>query len=318
MKEQKEQKERKNENAETDEEIVDAKGTTAVAVAEGMQVSADVEVRGLSLEYATLMPFYSVCGLPDAFKRQCHEGDVILKRGADVAFKLMEPDGDPVKAIVIDGQQAVLEGRPMAATSSVEAQLPRVWCVGRPTPDGKVPHSLQDCWKLAEEAAPDVRRYRFEDYSRLANPIPEHYFAEALYLRLLVRVPDSIPDAFRLVTIGGSIYVPATILFKKFDVIGVKRFFNNIQVREAAAHANDPAWTWSPAGQFVSVSVNGRKFKRANATEGTIWTLALERLLGQDGMIYKPTDSERKDLTRLFMGLADGVASVDEAAPEEF
>ena len=313
MKEQKDRKNEKSENAETAEEIVDAKGTTAVAVAESQELSAGpVTVRGLSLEYATMMPFYSVCGLPDAFKRQCHEGDVILKRGNDVAFKLMEPGGTPAKAIVLDGQQAVLEGRPIGG------DLPRVWCVGRQTASGETPATVQDCWRLAEAAAPDVRRYRFEDYNRATNPIPEHYLAEALYLRLLVQVPDSVPDAFSLVTVGGTIYVPATILFKKFDVIGVKRFFNNIQVREAARHANDKGWTWSPAGQFVSVGVNGRTFKRPNGTDGTIWTLNLERLLGDDGMIYRPTDAEREDLTRLFMGLADAEATVDEATPDEF
>lgn len=303
----KENKEKKNESAEAADEVVDAKkGPTAVAVVENTQVSTTVTVRGRSLEYATMMPFYSVCGLPDAFKRQCHEGDVILKRGSDVAYRLMEPGDKPVKAIVLDGQQAVLEGRPMGG------DLPRVWCVGRPTAGGEVPETIADCWRIAEAEAPEVRKYRFEDYSRAANPIPEHYLAEALYLRLLVQVPDSVPDAFSLITVGGAIYVPATILFKKFDVIGVKRFFNNIQVREAARHAGEKGWIWSPAGQFISVGVSGRSFKRPNGTDGTIWTLSLERLLGADGMIYKPADAERDDLTRLFMSLSDAEASVDD------
>lgn len=302
----KEQKEKKNESAEAAEEVVDAKGTTAVAVAQDTQVSTTVKVSGRTLEYATMMPFYSVCGLPDAFKRQCHEGDVILKRGNDVAFKLMEPGGKPAKAIVLDGQQAVLEGRPMGG------DLPRVWCVGRPTASGETPKTVADCWRLAEAQAPEVKKYRFEDYSRTMNPIPEHYLAKALYLRLLVQVPDSVPDSFSLITVGGAIYVPATILFKKFDVIGVKRFFNNIQVREAARHAGEPGWVWSPAGQFISVGVGERTFKRPNGTDGTIWTLNLERLLGEDGMIYRPTDAERDDLTRLFMSLQDAEASVDD------
>ena len=85
----KEKKEQKNENAETVEEIVDAKGSTAVTTAQSTQVSTTVKVAGLSLEYVTMMPFYSVCGLPDAFKRQCHEGDVVLKRGKEMAFRLM-------------------------------------------------------------------------------------------------------------------------------------------------------------------------------------------------------------------------------------
>lgn len=304
----KEQKDKKNESAEAAEEVVDAKGA-AVAVQENTQVSAAVKVSGRSLEYVTMMPFYSVCGLPDAFKRQCHEGDVILKRGSDVAYRLMEPGDKPAKAIVLDGQQAVLEGRPMGG------DLPRVWCVGRPTADGEVPKTIADCWRIAEAQAPDVRRYRFEDYSRTMNPIPEHYLAEALYLRLLVQVPDSVPDAFSLITVGGAIYVPATILFKKFDVNGVKRFFNNIQVREAARHAGEKDWVWSPAGQFISVGVSGRSFTRPNKTEGTIWTLNLERLLGADGMIYQPTDNERADLTRLFMSMADAEASVDDVKP---
>jgi hypothetical protein len=38
----------------------------------------------------------------------------------------------------------------------------------------------------------------------------------------------------------------------------------------------------------------------------------LERLLGADGMIYKPTDAERDDLTRLYMGMAEGVSTVDD------
>lgn len=308
----KEQKEKKNENAVATDDVVDAKGAASTAVAAtNTQVSATVRVRGLSLEYATMMPFYSVCGLPDAFKRQCHEGDVILKRGGDVAFKLAEPGNPPVKAIVLDGQQAVLEGRPIGG------DLPRVWCVGRPTAGGETPQTIADCWRIAEAEAPEVRKYRFEDYNKVMNPIPEHYLAEALYLRLLVQVPDSIPDAFSLVTIGGTIYVPATILFKKFDVIGVKRFFNNIQVREAARHADEPGWKWSPAGQFISVGVSGKTFRRPNGTEGTIWTLGLNRLLGSDGMIYRATDAERDDLTRLYMGMADAAASVEDVGEVE-
>ena len=303
----KEAKEKKNESAETAEEVVEAKGTTAVAVAGNTQPSTTVvKVRGLQLEYATMMPFYSVCGLSDAFKRQCHEGDVILKRGSDVAFKLMEPGDKPVKAIVLDGQQAVLEGRPIGG------DLPRVWAVGRTSLSGETPQTLQDCWRLAEAEAPEVKRYRFEDYNKVTNPIPEHYLAEALYLRLMVQAPDSIPDAFTLTTIGGTIYVPATILFKKFDVIGVRRFFNNIQVREAARHSGEAGWVWSPAGQFVSVGVGGRAFRRPNGTDGTIWTLSLERLLGDDGLIYRPTDAERGDLGRLFDGMAEAEATVDD------
>ncbi len=301
----KEKTEQKNESiAETAEEAVDARGTTAVAVAEPTQPAAAVQVSGLSLEYATMMPFYSVCALPDAFKRQCHEGDMILKRGNDVAFRLAEPGDPAVKAIVLDGQQAVLEGRPIGG------ELPRVWCVGRPA-DGEVPQTVKDCWRLALNALPEVPQYQFEKYDRTANPIPERYLAEALYLRLLVQVPDSIPDSFSLVTVGGTIYAPATILFKKFDVIAVKRFFNNIQVREAASHAGEKGWTWSPAGQFISVKVNERKFTRPNGTAGSIWTIGLERLLGKDGMIYRPSDAERDDLTRLFMGMAGGEAPAD-------
>ena len=176
----KEAKEKKNESAETAEEVVEAKGTTAVAVAGNTQPSTTVvKVRGLQLEYATMKPFYSVCGHSDAFKRQCHEGDVILKRGSDVAFKLMEPGDKPVKAIVLDGQQAVLEGRPIGG------DLPRVWAVGRTSLSGETPQTLQDCWRLAEAEAPEVKRYRFEDYNKVTNPIPEHYLAEALYLRLV-------------------------------------------------------------------------------------------------------------------------------------
>lgn len=308
------QKENKNQNEyiESVDDLVDAKSTTDIAVMDNTQLSTTVAVSGRSLEYATLMPFYTVCNLPDAFKRQCHEGDVIIKRGSDNAFKLLEPGQTPLKAIVIDGQQAVLECLPMGGN------IPRVWRVGTPVFGGGTPKSLAECWNLAKEAAPEAKPYRFEDYNRMTNPIPEHYLAEALYLKTLIQVPDSIPDAFDLVTIGGAIYVPANILFKKFDVIGIKRFFNNIQVREAARHASDPNWKWSPAGQFVSVGVNGRTFKRPNGTDGTIWTIGLQRLLDEDMMIYQPTDAEREDLTRLFMSLSDTEASVNDVACEEF
>lgn len=293
-------------------DVVDAKSTAVVEMS-ATEVSTEVKVSGLQIRFATLQPFYSVCQLPETVMRECREGDLVLKLGKDSAFKLAQAGREgAVRAIVLDGKQGVLEGCPIASGS-----VPRVWSVGRRAEDGTVLNSLADCWRAASAAAPEVPKYRFEDYSKATNPIPSHYFAECCYLQLLVQVGDAVSDDVQLVKVGDALYTPAVVLFKKFDVISLRKFFNNIQVREAMSHRNDKDWKWSPTGQFVTVFTKGAAFKRPNGTTGTIWSPSIERALGDNGMLYSPTDEEREDLTRFLMMASDSTATVGDAAGDD-
>ena len=107
-------------------------------------------------------------------------------------------------------------------------------------------------------------------------------------------------------------YTPDTFYFRIFY-----KFFNNIQVREAMSHRNDKDWKWSPTGQFVTVFTKGAAFKRPNGTTGTIWSPSIERALGDNGMLYSPTDEERDDLTRFLMMASDSTAAVGDAAGDD-
>ena len=62
------------------EEIADAKAG-AVATVGASEVSTQVSVRGASIHYATMTPFYSVSSVPQECAQECREGDWYLKTG---------------------------------------------------------------------------------------------------------------------------------------------------------------------------------------------------------------------------------------------
>lgn len=101
------------------------------------------------------------------------------------------------------------------------------------------------------------------------------------------------------------------MLFKKFDVMKVEQFFNNIRVREEVMHRGENGWKWSPYGQVVSIYTNGVEFTRPNGNKGYIWTPTIEAALGSDGKLYKPDTEEREDLLRFQMSMTDSVVSSD-------
>lgn len=295
-----------------DEEIVDAKAG-AVAVAETMAVSTEVTVRGATVRFATMSPFYAVSAVPQECSQECREGDFYVKTGKTSAWRFSgSGKKNAVRAFVVDGKLGILEG-----FKGATGQIPRAWVAGRPykKTDGSTVmlSDIKECLAVAkEEAGPSVPFYRFEDYSRATNPIPDHYLSRCLYLELLAMVPDGFAGDVPLVRIGGNLYTPVRVLFKKFDPIKVEQFFKNIQVREEVRHRGEQGWKWSPFGQAVSVYTNGVPFKRPNGAEGYLWTPTVEAALDGNGRLYVPDDEEKSDLVRFQMSLADTSADMSE------
>lgn len=294
------------------EDAPEVASMTEVAKAEPTAVSAEVKVQGLQVRFATLMPYYTVCDLPQDVHQECKEGDLVLKVSKNQAHRLGGSGrGSALRAVVVDGKQGFLEGCPMGSGA-----LPRAWVVGRPKSQGssETLKTLEDCRAAAQAEAPEVPFYRFEDYSRAMNPIPQHYIAECFYLELLVKLPDTFTGDVTLVKVGGSLYTPARILFKKFDPIKVRQFFSNIQVRESMKHRGDKDWKWTPYGQYLSVFTEGAQFTRPNGAKGTIWTPRIEAALGESGSLYVPDDEEREDLTKFYMAASATTMTAEEAA----
>ena len=286
--------------------------STEVATVGSNAVSTEVKVQGLQVRFATLMPFYTVCDLPQDIAQECKEGDFVLKVSKTQAYRLSGSGRvNAMRAIVVDGKQGYLEGCPMGSGA-----LPRAWVVGRPKAQGssEVLKTLEECMAVAIAEAPGVPFYRFEDYSKSMNPIPQHYIAECFYLELLVKLPDTFAGDVTLVKVGGSLYTPARILFKKFDPIKERQFFSNIQVRESMKHRGDKEWKWSPYGQYLSVFTEGAPFTRPNGAKGTIWTPRIEAALNEQGTLYVPDDEERDDLTKFYMAASATTMTAEEAA----
>lgn len=286
--------------------------STEVATTGGTAVSTEVKVQGLQVRFATLMPFYTVCDLPQEVHQECKEGDFVLKVSKTQAYRISGSGrGNALRAIVVDGKQGFLEGCPMGSGA-----LPRAWVVGRPKAQGsqELLKTIEDCRTAAQAEAQGVPFYRFEDYSKSMNPIPPHYIAECFYLELLVKLPDTFTGDVTLVKVGGSLYTPARILFKKFDPIKVRQFFSNIQVRESMKHRGDKEWKWSPYGQYLSVFTEGAPFTRPNNTKGTIWTPRIEAALNGAGTLYVPDEEEREDLTKFYMAASATTMTAEEAA----
>ena len=286
--------------------------STEVATVGSNAVSTEVKVQGLQVRFATLMPFYTVCDLPQDVQQDCKEGDFVLKVSKTQAYRISGSGrGNALRAIVVDGKQGFLEGCPMGSGA-----LPRAWVVGRPKAQGsqELLKTIEDCRAAAQAEAQGVPFYRFEDYSKSMNPIPQHYIAECFYLELLVRLPDTFTGDVTLVKVGGSLYTPARILFKKFDPIKVRQFFSNIQVRESMKHRGDKEWKWSPYGQYLSVFTEGAPFTRPNGAKGTIWTPRIEAALNEQGTLYVPDEEEREDLTKFYMAASATTMTAEEAA----
>lgn len=286
--------------------------STEVATTGGTAVSTEVRVQGLQVRFATLMPFYAVCDLPQDVAQECKEGDFVLKVSKTQAYRISGSGRqNALRAIVVDGKQGFLEGCPMGSGA-----LPRAWVVGRPKAQGsqELLKTIEDCRAAAQAEAQGVPFYRFEDYSKSMNPIPQHYIAECFYLELLVKLPDTFTGDVTLVKVGGSLYTPARILFKKFDPIKVRQFFSNIQVRESMKHRGDKEWKWSPYGQYLSVFTEGAPFTRPNGAKGTIWTPRIEAALNEQGTLYVPDDEERDDLAKFYMAASATTMTAEEAA----
>ena len=299
------------------EEIADAKAS-AVAAAETTAVSTQVNVRGASVRFATMTPFYSVSSVPQECAQECREGDWYLKTGKTSAWKFAgSGKRNAVKAFVIDAKEGILEGMKGASQN-----IPRSWSVGRQyqTPDGVVvPKDLKECFALARaETNGAFPFYRFEDFNKVTNPIPEHYLARCVYLEMLVEVPDTFSGDVPLYKIGGSAYTPVRILLKKFDPIKVEQFFRNIQVKEEVRHRGDKDWKWTQYGQCVSVYSNGVPFKRPNGADDYLWVPTVEARLSEDGKLYAPNSEEKADLVQFQLSLANSVASVDDVDSGEF
>lgn len=289
--------------------------TTAVAVKEQTAVSTGVEVKGLNVRFATIAPFYSVSSIPQECARECREGDLVIKESKNSAYRVSCGGKEgALRAIVVDGKPGYLERRPM------NTGVPRAWVVGRPKTAGsaEVLKTLEDCRQAAaEELAKDggnVPFYRFEDYSKATNPIPAHCVSECLYLEMLVRLPEDFMGDLTLVKVGDSLYTPVRALFKGFDPIKVKKFFNNIQVREQMKHRGEKGWAWSPYGQFVSFYAQGSEFTRPTGGKGMLWTPTVEAALNDEGRLYVASEEERQDLVKFCMAATSTTATAEEVA----
>lgn len=304
---------------EEQEEIADAKAG-AVARVETGAVSTQVNVRGASVRFATMSPFYAVSSVPQECAQECREGDFYVKTGKTTAWRFSgSGKKNAVRAFVVDGKLGILEGFKGAANGTI----PRSWAVGRPRqgPDGKTV-ALSDIHACLEAAKAETQNavpfYRFEDYSKAANPIPDHYLSRCLYLELLAKVPDGFAGDVPLVKVGAGLYTPVRVLFKKFDPIKVEQFFRNIQVREEVRHRGEEGWKWSPYGQCVSVSSVGVPITRPNGAQGYLWTPTVEAALDDTGKLYVPDDEEKADLAQFAKALADSTADISEVGDGEF
>ena len=299
------------------EEIADTRAG-AVATVQTGAVSTEVTVKGASVRFATLSPYYGVSAVSQECAQECKEGDFYLKTGKTSAWRFSgSGKKNAVRAFVLDGRLGLLEG---FKGGGGQGQTPRTWVVGRPKAAGSTETlaSIQECVAAAKaETGGAVPIYRFEDYSKQLNPIPDHYISRCLYLELLVKCPEDFTGDVSLVKVGGGLYTPARVLFKKFDVMKVEQFFNNIQVREEVRHRGEEGWKWSPYGQVVSIYTNGVEFTRPNGSKGYIWTPTVEAALGDDGKLYKPDDEEREDLTRFATAMADTKVDASEISAED-
>lgn len=309
-----------------EEEVVEAKGTTAVAPVVETAVSTEVAVQGVRLEFpfvrlAQGMSQWKVMGkkpLPGAF--------YISKNKDTVAFLAEGGKEAGINGIILQVVQGFKEERVYDPANKTP---PKRWVVAGTKEDG-TPVTEQDA--LAEAAkdgfslTPKPTGKVWPDTNR---PIKRANLGRFCYLCMLMPVPEDFEsDEFRLVPIGDRLYTTARYEFDKQYYKQMNQILENIAARAQFAHSQalkkDLASGKITKEQYqdglrnFKFSENGlvcHLYSTEMTSKGGIEYIApvFEKAL-RDGKPWEYTPAELADLNSFRMSVEAGTASIDDDA----
>ncbi len=311
---------------ENNEDVVDARGTTAVATQAETGVSVEVQVEGARLEF----PFIRIgqgmsqWRTTETKNGKPEEGAFYVGRSKDQNVKIAESGKDGgIYGIILDKVDGFKEDRPYSPGNNV---APRRWIVGQLDANGK-PLTAEEC--LAAAAA--------EGFSLAPKPTGEVWpdsgrpkmranLSRFCYLMMLVPVPETMEsDEFRVYPIGDRLYTTARMEWDKQYFAALDSTLGNIKSRADFAFMQEQkkllregkidAEGYKKALAGHRWSVNGLvchiySCEATNKQGITYPTHAFERAL-RDGKPWEFTEEEKADFTAFLMSVKAGAASMD-------
>ena len=298
------------------EDVVDAKATTEVAVKENTAVSMQVAVQGVQLDF----PFIRI-------RQGMSQWKVV--DGRPIPGALYIGKNKDSNALVADAgrENGYKEDRVYDPANKV---APKRWVVAGQKEDGSPVTEKDALEAAAKEGFSLVPRQVVKDgvpqvWKDSGRPMVRANLSKFSYLMMLVQLPDDFEsDDFRLYTIGGKFYTTARYefdkqYFKEFDQkFGTFKsraefaFAKSVdadlaagKIDKAEADRRKAEYKWTPNGMAVHLFST----YVTNKSDITYPAIGFERAL-RDGKPFEFTDQEKKDFTSFLMSVQAGMADV--------
>lgn len=318
---------------ENNEEIVDAKGTTAVATTAETAVSTEVQVEGARLEF----PFIRIgqgmsqWRTSETKNGKPEEGAFYVGKNKETNVKIADAGKDAgIYGIVLDKVDGFKEDRPYSPGNNV---APRRWIVGQLDANGKQMTAEECLAAAAAEGFSLAPKPTGEVWPDSGRPKMRANLSRFCYLMMLVPVPDTMEsDEFRVYPIGDRLYTTARMEWDKQYFSTLDSTLGNIKSRADFAYAQEQkkllrdgkinAEEYKANLATHRFSVNGLvchvySFEAQNRQGIAYTSHAFERAM-RDGKPYEFTAEEKEDFIRFLMAVKTGAANMDDLDSGEF
>lgn len=289
---------------EQNEEIVDAKGTTAVATVQETAVSAETTVVGVQLDFPFIRIGQGMSQWKAGGKKPVVGGFYIGKNKDNNVLVAEMGKEAGIVGIVLQRVDGFKEERKWQAGMGA----PKRWVVAGQKEDG-TPVTEADCLEAAaKEGFSLAPKATGETWPDTGRPIMRANLGRFCYLCMLVPLPDDFDsDEFRVYPIGGRLYTTARYEFDKQYYKSMDSILCNIKARAEFAHRADKDYKWSINGLAVHLFSSEMQSRSGVDYVGVGFEKAL-----RDGKPFEFTPQEKEDFVKFLVSVQAGTASVGE------
>lgn len=275
------------------EEIVDAKETTAVAVTAETGVSASVRVEGVTLRF----PFVRVGQAMSQWRsdgRAPELGAFYIGKDKTTNVKIADAgEGAGITGILLGQQLGYAEDKPFTGA----ANPPRRFF-------GE--NALEEAQKAGLSLE---KRPTGAVYPDSGNPVMRASLSPFCILQMLIPVSEDFGSMeFQLFPIGDKLYTPGRIEFGKMAFAKLNDALTNIRRVDEFRHRGDKDYAFSLQGRVGHVFTKEAVSKQ---TGNTYPALSFD-LAMRDGKPFEFTEAEKEDFTKFLMSIQATEATVDD------
>lgn len=287
-------KETKGKQTKNDEEIVDAKETTAVATtASNAVAAASVKVEGVSLRF----PFVRVGQAMSQWRcdgRAPEQGAFYIGKDKTTNVKIAEAgEGAGITGILLGQVLGYAEDKPFTGA----ANPPR-----RFFGDNALEEAQKAGLSLEKKPTGAV-------YPDSGNPVMRASLSPFCILQLLIPVSEDFGSMeFQLFPIGDKLYTPGRIEFGKMAFAKLNDALTNIKRVDEFRHRGEEGYAFSLQGRVGHIFTKEAVSKQ---TGNTYPALSFD-LAVRDGKPFEFTPAEKEDFTKFLMSIRETEATVDD------